>query len=658
MADPALKLNANHRNTLLAGFKYIDRLLTDGLAAIASGADTGAVFSPVITDATPTQRKIIADQIARLRRALRAALTACEIPVRPPTVSAIWSLRTTLTAVSIALEELGPKHLRGYGAIDVATAAGIAVLQAQLRVSLDELESYLAAGLGGDLSARLARLDQTADEVRLLRELERIVTAHGLVEFRQPLAQLLARLEKNAWTVAFVGRVSCGKSSLLNFLLATDVLPAGVTPVTAVPIRIVSGASAAATVSFATGKPGRIASAQLGEFASEEKNPGNARHVTDILLELPAPRLAGDVCFVDTPGLGSLATAGAAQTLAFLPRCDVGVLMIDAAATPAEEDIAVARSLLEGGADVLVVVSKADLLAPADREKMRAYVARQFTSALARETPVALVSTAAGHTALAEAWWSETLGPRQARHRELAALTLLRKIGALREAVVVALDRRTGQTLILAATPDAHAQLGVARAAIEDARRRAYDLPFAATLPAAEILQAVAAALASLDGQADLPGALAQELGRAAARLAERFEAALREARSAAAHALAGTDGALPPPTSRPLFDPAAVIAAGVLSDSWRRWPAEAARRAALRRQLRARFSAALDEALRHYGHALVGWSHHYLDDLAAQFNAQAGFVEARAISNITPPSPELTRDLAVLRNWNERPAA
>jgi GTPase SAR1 family protein len=92
--------------------------------------------------------------------------------------------------------------------------------------------------------------------VRLLRELDRIVTAHDLAEFRQAIIQLVGRMERNWWTIAFVGRVSCGKSSLLNHLLTTDVLPAGVTPVTAVPIRIVSGGSSAATVSFATGEAG------------------------------------------------------------------------------------------------------------------------------------------------------------------------------------------------------------------------------------------------------------------------------------------------------------------------------------------------------------------------------------------------------------------
>ena len=41
---------------------------------------------------------------------------------------------------------------------------------------------------------------------------------------------LLDRMEGAAFEVGVFGRVSSGKSSLLNYILQTDVLPIGVTP--------------------------------------------------------------------------------------------------------------------------------------------------------------------------------------------------------------------------------------------------------------------------------------------------------------------------------------------------------------------------------------------------------------------------------------------
>ena len=45
------------------------------------------------------------------------------------------------------------------------------------------------------------------------------------------------------------------------------------------------------------------------------------------------------VVLVDTPGIGSLATFGAAETMAYLPRCDLGIVLVDAASILNREDM-------------------------------------------------------------------------------------------------------------------------------------------------------------------------------------------------------------------------------------------------------------------------------------------------------------------------------
>jgi len=104
--------------------------------------------------------------------------------------------------------------------------------------------------------------------------------------------------------------------------LQTNILPVGVTPVTAIPTRISHGPVAQAGVEFAEAQARIIDLSELAEYATEEKNPSNAKHVTRIVVKLPSSRLSEGVTFVDTPGLGSLAVAGAEETVAYLPRCD------------------------------------------------------------------------------------------------------------------------------------------------------------------------------------------------------------------------------------------------------------------------------------------------------------------------------------------------
>src|SRR5207247_972906 len=102
------------------------------------------------------------------------------------------------------------------------------------------------------------------------------------------------------------GRISSGKSSLLNYILQTDVLPIGVTPVTAIPTRISHGPIAQAGVEFAEAQPQIIPLSKLPEFATEQKNPGNKKHVTRIFVKLPSNRLPEGDRFVDPPGLRAL----------------------------------------------------------------------------------------------------------------------------------------------------------------------------------------------------------------------------------------------------------------------------------------------------------------------------------------------------------------
>src|SRR5271154_7550551 len=88
----------------------------------------------------------------------------------------------------------------------------------------------------------------------ILRLLEQIMTRNGLVEFRPRIDALASRLEDDSFEVALFGRVSCGKSSLLNALLGTDVLPVGVNPITAVPTKLRYGSTLKAAVAYSNGQ--------------------------------------------------------------------------------------------------------------------------------------------------------------------------------------------------------------------------------------------------------------------------------------------------------------------------------------------------------------------------------------------------------------------
>jgi GTP-binding protein EngB required for normal cell division len=431
-----MALNESQQGSVLSCLRDVHRRLADMEAMLAQSASP---FADIVNDLSPTEARVVRDYFARIRTTMLACLQEAAISLEVRRSGLRWALHCGTLFVSNTVAELSPSRLRGYGTLDAEGSATALKIQQDLNRLIDRVLVYLRQGTGQDLSQRLARLEAAPAGVATLRLLDRILARWQLVEFRPTLEALVGRLEAPQLEIAVFGRVSSGKSSLLNHVAGMDVLSVGVTPITAVPTRLVRGEVPAALVSFAEMAPRRIDLSELGAYASEEGNPGNHKHVVSIVVQLPAPRLWEGVVLVDTPGLGSLALAGSAETLAYLPRCDLGVVLIDAASTLTEEDLGLLRALYEAGIPAQVLLSKADLLTPADRQRLAGYIGAQLREQLGLELPVHPVSVMGADEALLTRWFDQEIAPLLDRHRALTEASLRRKAAVLRESVVAVL---------------------------------------------------------------------------------------------------------------------------------------------------------------------------------------------------------------------------
>lgn len=170
-----------------------------------------------------------------------ACLQELGIPLEIRRTSTRWALQVGMTFLNGAVAEMSPGKLRGYGSLDEAAQVGVVKSQEDLRRLIDRVRAYLRQGVGQDMEQRLDRLEAAPAGIAALRLLDKVVTRWQLVEFRPVLDTIVRRLEKPQLEIAVFGRVSSGKSSLLNHVAGMDVLPVGVTPVTAVPTRLVRG---------------------------------------------------------------------------------------------------------------------------------------------------------------------------------------------------------------------------------------------------------------------------------------------------------------------------------------------------------------------------------------------------------------------------------
>ena len=665
------ELNEAHRRRLSVTCSYIDRLLRE-VEEIFHEAASKSPFPRHVVDVTPAQTRVLEDHIRRIREQLLRALAWQNIVPDPPEIPATRAALTHLAFVDIAIEELKPSYMRDSGTVPDYVSEELNGVVHELRSVAQSMERYLRQELGTNLEARLKKLEHAGHDVALLQTIETVVTRHGLIEFRSRIASLASRLEDNNLEVALFGRVSSGKSSLLNALLCTDVLPVGVNPITAVPTRLRFGSTLRAEVAYASGRTEEVSLDEFRNLVSEAGNPGNQRNVVRAVVEIPSPRLSQGIVLVDTPGLGSLARRGAAETMAYLPACDLAILLIDAGATLNDEDIGTLRLLYEGGIPAIVLLSKADLLADADLGHVAGYIETQVQNQLGLKLHIEPVSALAGHVRLLDHFFEKELLPRFQQARSLREASVARKIGALRESLISALEtllqRGKREALPESNANEIEARLRHISGEIGEQRTR-LDQAF---LELGERPEAILSELAEMVAARIFSGATSRIDSSALAEWADdviqkRVDRALANTRKTLSDAIVGLREIATQiarsdmPTEEeaeillrntPRFEMASVPPP--IGAAFWRWFGRKTAAALARHSLQQTFGESFKDELHRYGRALSQWSEHTSRKMQALVNSYADAYRAqlsriRGQSADATTSPELANDLSRL---------
>jgi len=189
---------------------------------------------------------------------------------------------------------------------------------------------------------------------------------HGDVSLTDRARHRIERVEGNRFRIGIVGEFSSGKSTLLNAILNSKILPASIRPTTAVVNTLRWGAQPRLIVEFTDGHSTEAPLESLKDYVTERKNPGNKRGVAQVTIEAPVQLLEDGVELVDTPGISSLFEAHTRITYELIPQCDA-VLLIASARQPFSESIGSFLDDLHGfvNGKVFYVLNKIDQLEPA-----------------------------------------------------------------------------------------------------------------------------------------------------------------------------------------------------------------------------------------------------------------------------------------------------
>jgi GTP-binding protein EngB required for normal cell division len=216
----------------------------------------------------------------------------------------------------------------------------------------------------GSLPAKESASMDGASRLLRLSDLARELVAEPVAE---EAGELAARVSEGRFYVACVGQFKRGKSTLLNALVGHAVVPTGYLPVTAVATVIRFGEELHARVRMRDEAWLDVDLPNLKEYVTEELNPENKKGVEGAEVFVPSPLLASGMCFVDTPGLGSVFTGNTATTQAFIPHIDAALVVVGADPPIAGEELALVEAVGRQVHDLILVINKADRTSDPER---------------------------------------------------------------------------------------------------------------------------------------------------------------------------------------------------------------------------------------------------------------------------------------------------
>ena len=140
-------LTSLHKNTLVTTFVHIESRLRE-VELLLGQNERPSPLSEHDNDLSPTELKTITDYFARIRSTMLNCLEKHRVPIEVHRVSLRRVLRTRMYSLGIALAELGPERLRGYGELGDAGNRDMQSIQHDLDW-LEVLLDKVAAICGG-----------------------------------------------------------------------------------------------------------------------------------------------------------------------------------------------------------------------------------------------------------------------------------------------------------------------------------------------------------------------------------------------------------------------------------------------------------------------------------------------------------------------------
>lgn len=162
-----------------------------------------------------------------------------------------------------------------------------------------------------------------------LEELYKLLITHRKnANAARTTQELMERLLEGHFNLAVLGQFKRGKTTLINAMLGSKLLPTAVVPLTSIITLIKYARNLHIEVLFKNGTRREITIEELPDYVTERGNPENQKEVQYVEVHYDSPYLRDGVQIIDTPGIGSIYQHNTAVTYNYLSKVDAAVFLV------------------------------------------------------------------------------------------------------------------------------------------------------------------------------------------------------------------------------------------------------------------------------------------------------------------------------------------
>lgn len=229
----------------------------------------------------------------------------------------------------------------------------------------------------------------TQDVAETLRALADLASTAGMTTIASEIRdERLPAVLEGRMTMVVLGEFNHGKSTAINALLQSEILPTGITPTTSVITHIMRGDGDVRLVKQDSVQ--EIPKSEFGEHVTEDA----ADDLRYVEIEVDSPFLFDGLILVDTPGVNDISKQKVEITYGYVPRADVIVYVLDSTQALKRSEIQFIQSrLIKNQHDrVFFLLGKTDALSSDEVEEIVAHVRGKLDRIMGEDMPVFPVS--------------------------------------------------------------------------------------------------------------------------------------------------------------------------------------------------------------------------------------------------------------------------